>query len=314
MQVPHAMQSSLITYAIVLFRFGLFCGCKSSVFILSSKYRYLFFGKVKGSGRLQGGGTVQYIKASHVIYAVRRVVAHILSVAFLLVPALLQWSASDAQERKIQNRPFLDDRVWHYGFLVGLNVQDMRLANNGTYTVADGGTLETWYADVPEYIPGFSVGILGEIKATENISFRLIPTMHFGDRKVVFREQYSGRTQEQFVKSTLLSFPVDMKISGLRYNNYRPYFVAGLAPTADITVKKGHELLIKKGDMFFEVGMGVDLYYPFFKMIPELKFCFGLNDILVRNRTDLKDVSMLKYSNSLQEANSRMIVLTLYFE
>ena len=73
-------------------------------------------------------------------------------------------------------------------------------------------------------------------------------------------------------------------------------------------------MLIKKGDLFLEVGMGVDLYYPFFKMIPELKFCFGLNDILVRNRTDLKDESMLKYSNSLQEANSRMIVLTLYFE
>ena len=258
--------------------------------------------------------TVLYINGSLVINLVSRVIAHILSVAFALTPALMQWDTLGAQERKIQNRPFLDDRVWHYGFLVGLNVQDMWLANNGTYTITEGGTLETWYADVPEYIPGFSVGILGEIKATEIISFRLIPTMHFGDRKVVFREQFSGRTQEQFVKSTLLSFPIDMKISGLRFNNYRPYFVTGLAPTADITVKKGHELLIRKGDLFFEVGMGVDLYYPFFKMIPELKFCFGLNDILVRNRTDLKDESMLKYSNSLQEANSRMIVLTLYFE
>ena len=257
---------------------------------------------------------MQYIKVSNVIYAVRRLVSYILSVFFAMAPALLQRSSLAAQERKIQNRPFLDDRVWHYGFLVGLNVQDMWLANSGTYTITDGGTLESWYADVPEYIPGFSVGILGEIKANEYVSFRLIPTMHFGDRKVVFREQYSGRTQEQFVNSTLLSFPIDMKISGLRYNNYRPYFVTGLAPTADITVKKGHELLIKKGDLFLEVGMGVDLYYPFFKMIPELKFCFGLNDILVRNRTDLKDESMLKYSNSLQEANSRMIVLTLYFE
>lgn len=258
-----------------------------------------------------GEGMVQYINVTCVIYPVRGHLSHIL---FLVIAALFSCRMVCAQERKIQNRPFLDDRVWHYGFLVGLNVQDMWLANNGTYSIADNGTPETWYADVPEYIPGFSVGILGEIKATERVSFRLIPTMHFGDRKVVFREQYSGRTQEQFVKSTLLSFPIDMKISGLRYNNYRPYFVTGLAPTADITVKKGHELLIKKGDLFFEVGMGVDLYYPFFKMIPELKFCFGLNDILVRNRTDLKDESMLKYSNSLQKVNSRMIVLTLYFE
>ena len=46
-----------------------------------------------------------------------------------------------AQERKIQNRPFLDDRVWHYGFLVGFNIQDLKLANNGTaYVNQNGGT------------------------------------------------------------------------------------------------------------------------------------------------------------------------------
>ena len=60
--------------------------------------------------------------------------------------------------------------------------------------------------------------------------------------------------------------------------------------------------------------MGLDLYYPFFKMIPELKFCFGLNNILDRNRTDLKDASLLKYSDALDKAQNGMIVLTLYFE
>ena len=58
----------------------------------------------------------------------------------------------------------------------------------------------------------------------------------------------------------------------------------------------------------------VYLYYPFFKMIPELKFCFGLNNILDRNRTDLKDASLLKYSDALDKAQNGMIVLTLYFE
>ena len=113
---------------------------------------------------------------------------------------------------------------------------------------------------------------------------------------------------------TYLSFPLDLKISADRFNNYRPYVVAGLAPVFDLTVKKGKELLVKKTDVMFEVGMGVDLYYPFFKMIPELKFCFGLNNILERNRKDLTDDSLLKYSHSLDKAQSGMIVLTLYFE
>lgn len=219
-----------------------------------------------------------------------------------------------AQERKIQNRPYLDDRVWHYGFLVGVHVQDLAIMNNGLAYVNQEGGLEYWYADVPEYTPGFSVGILGELKANERLSVRLVPTMHFGDKKVVFKEQRSGKVTEQYLKSTLFSIPLDLKISALRFNNYRPYVVAGAAPTFDLTVKKGKELLVKPADLMLEIGMGLDLYYPFFKMIPELKFCFGLRDLFQQDRSDLKDPSLLKYTNSVSGVRSRMITLTLYFE
>ena len=238
----------------------------------------------------------------------------VIVLALLLLAPLSGAGLLHAQERKIQNRPFLDDRVWHYGFLVGFNIQDMRLANNGTAYVNQNHDVEYWYADVPEYTPGFSVGVLGELKANDWLSVRIIPTMHFGDKKVVFKEQRSGKFVEQYVKSTYLSVPFDLKISAARFNNYRPYVVTGLAPTLDLTVKKGKELLVRKTDVMFEVGMGLDLYYPFFKMIPELKFCFGLNNILDRNRTDLKDASLLKYSDALDKAQNGMIVLTLYFE
>jgi len=236
----------------------------------------------------------------------------ILFVLLMLAP-IFGTGSLFAQERKIQNRPFLDDRVWHYGFLVGLNIQDLSLANNGLPYI-NNGTVEYWYADVPEYTPGFSVGVLGELKANDWLSVRIIPTMHFGDKKVVFREQRSGKVAEQYVKSTYLSVPFDLKISAARFNNYRPYVVTGLAPTLDLTVKKGKELLVRRTDVMFEIGMGLDLYYPFFKMIPELKFCFGLNNILDKNRTDLKDASLLKYSDALDKAQNSMIVLTLYFE
>ena len=219
-----------------------------------------------------------------------------------------------AQERKIQNRPYLDDRVWHYGFLIGFNIQDLHLANNGLPYINQQGIPEYWYADVPEYTPGFSVGVLGEMKANDWLSVRFIPTMHFGDKKVVFKEQRTGKVVEQYVKSTYMSVPIDLKISAARFNNYRPYIVTGMAPTVDLTVKKGKELLVKRSDIMFEVGMGLDLYYPYFKMIPELKFCFGLKNILDNNRTDLKDASLLKYSSALDGAQNSMIVLTLYFE
>lgn len=219
-----------------------------------------------------------------------------------------------SQEQKIQNRPFLDDRIWHYGFLLGMNCQDLALENNGMPFVNEQGIAEYWYSTVPEYIPGFSVGILGEYKLSDNVSLRIIPTMYFGDRKLVFREQTTGLTTEQYLKSTLLSVPFDLKISPLRFNNCRPYIVTGLAPTIDLTRSKGEAFMLKGRDSMFEIGMGCDLYYQFFKLIPEIKFCFGLKDIHEKSRKDLRDFSLLKYSNSVDKAMSRMIVLSLYFE
>ena len=216
-------------------------------------------------------------------------------IVLLLIVSLLVAGAS-AQKRKVQNRPYIDQRIWHYGFLAGIHMQDLKFVNNG-YVTEDG---QVWFADVPEYSPGFSVGVLGELYLNKYMALRLIPTLHFGDKRVVFREQTSGETVSQNVKSAYLAFPIDMKFSAERFNNYRPYAMLGLSPTFDLSVKNAR--------------LGCDLYLPFFKLIPELKFCFGLANLLEKKRPDLTDKSLMKFTESLDKVKSRMIVLTFYFE
>ena len=105
-----------------------------------------------------------------------------------------------------------------------------------------------------------------------------------------------------------------MKYTALRLNNYRPYILAGAYGSFDIGRKKGNPLLLKSTDFGLEFGMGCDLYLPFFKLCPELKFCFGLVDLLEKDRPDLVDQTTLKYTQALSKATSRMIVLTFNFE
>lgn len=219
-----------------------------------------------------------------------------------------------AQERKVQNRPYIDMRRWHYGFLVGTHFQDIEFTNNASIHTTEEGTQEAWFADVASYTPGFSVGVLGELRMTEHVALRFVPTMHFGDKAVTFREQQSGTMEWQAIKSTYLTVPVEVKYSAQRFNNYRPYVLAGLAPMLDLTVKRQRALLVQRADVAVEVGLGCDFYLPFFKLIPELKFCFGLSDILVKDRSDLTDKNLLKYTQALDKATSRMMVLTFYFE
>ena len=217
---------------------------------------------------------------------------------------------SMAQERKVQNRPYIDFRQLHYGFFFGLHSQDMELANNGFIT-ANG---EQWYADVAAYNPGFSVGVLADFRINTYLALRLVPTLHFGEKQVVFRELNSGNKERQQIKSTYISLPLDLKFASQRFNNYRPYIIAGVSPMLDLTVKKPRQLLMKEFDFMVEFGVGCDFYMPFFKLIPELKFCFSLLDVLEKNRKDLLDENLMKFTGSVDKAVAKMIVLSFYFE
>lgn len=215
-----------------------------------------------------------------------------------------------AQERRLQYRPYIDQRRFHYGFLVGFHMQDMELENNGFIT--ENG--EQWYTDVDTYNPGFSVGVLGEMRLNNYLALRLVPTLHFGQKHLLFHEQTSGRDSTQNIKSTYISVPINLKFAAPRYNNFRPYLVAGVNPMVDLTTKKQKAILLKPFDCYLEIGMGCDIYLPFFKLIPELKFSFGLADIIQKKRNDLIDASLLKYTNSVNGGASKMIMLTFYFE
>ncbi len=215
-----------------------------------------------------------------------------------------------AQKRTVMNRPYIDQRRFHYGFLAGINLQDIEFVNNG-FVDADGNQ---WNADIANYDAGFSVGILGELKINEHLALRLVPTMHFGEKNTTFRNQKTGEHNIQNMKSTFISIPVDLKIAGERYNNFRPYVMCGVNPVYDLTVKKQRNLLLKHFDCFLEVGMGCDFYLPFFKFIPEIKFCYGLMNIIDKNRTDITEATPMIYTNSVDKGRNKMIVLTFYIE
>lgn len=228
----------------------------------------------------------------------------------LYVMLLMMPLTSLAQERKVQNKPYIDFRRLHYGFFVGVHVQDMEFTNNGFVTESG----EAWFADIAEYNPGLSVGVLADLRLGDKFSLRALPTLHFGQNTILFREQNSGEVSRQQVKSTYIALPVHVKFAPERFNNYRPYITAGVSPMLNLSVKKQRQLLFKKFDFMVEFGMGCDFYLPFFKLIPELKFAFSLMDVLEKKRNDLLDKNFEKFTQSVDKVVSKMIVLSLYFE
>lgn len=218
-------------------------------------------------------------------------------------------SAVFGQKERPKNQPYADFKMFHLGFHVGIHAQDLILTNTG-YT--ENG--ETLFAEIPSYSPGFSVGVIGDMFLNPYMNLRFTPTLHFGDKQFMFIEQNTQETFSTVVRSSYLSFPLSVKYTALRLNNYRPYLIGGVYGAFDMGRKKGNPLLLKGVDYGVEFGFGCDIYLPYFKLCPELRFSFGLVDLLEKDRDDLNDAEMIKYTKALSKATSRMITLTFNFE
>ncbi len=234
--------------------------------------------------------------------------------ALLLICTLWEGSAyahADRLNDKVLNRPYSDMRRWHLGFSVGLNSFDYSFHHNGFVT--DEG--QTWFMEQPDLSPGFCVAGLFDLRLNDYFSVRVTPGMYFGNRIVRFKDTTNGDEAKQDIKSAYLVLPVDLKFSSQRMRNIRPYMVGGIMPAFDVLKKRSDYLRMKSSDFMVSVGFGCDIYLPYFKLIPELKFCFGLTDVLKHDRPDLVDDPLrLGVSNSVKKATTQMVVLSFYFE
>ena len=234
---------------------------------------------------------------------------------------LLLPSVALCQIRKPQNKPYIDLRPLHFGISVGLNLQDIEFENVGPQLMED-GTTRTVLCDADTWNPGFSVGVLADMRLSNHFSFRLAPAMHFGSKRLIFRDldvlDDRGHPTEatQDMKNTYIALPLELKFAAERFNNYRPYMLFGVSPMINLTGKDQDFLQLKRYDTMVEVGLGCDFYLPFFKFIPELKFCYGLGDVLDKSHVDeLTDVNKRIYAQSVANAKpSKMFVLSFYFE
>lgn len=248
----------------------------------------------------------------------RTILTHIyLRIAALAVAALaalIPWAPGAHAERlndKVLNRPYSDNRRWHLGFSVGLNTMDLSFHHNGFVTEQG----QTWFMEQPSFSPGFCVNGLFSVRLNNYFSVRVTPGMYFGNRVVRFLDTTGGQEEKQDIKSAYLVLPVDLKFSSQRMHNIRPYMVAGVMPAFDVMKKKTDFLRTNSTDFMLSVGFGCDLYLPYFKLIPELKFCFGLSDALNHDRPDLVDDPLRAgVSSSVKKATTKMVVLSFYFE
>lgn len=238
---------------------------------------------------------------------------------------------SQAQRQLVKNLTTFDDKRLHFGFTLAINTLDFNIDhyavigdnpkfNPSKLEVIDGVTIDgskQIRADISKLTPGFTVGIVTNLRLTEYLDLRFLPGMSFGDRKLVYNIPVvdvndPGNKEFYSIKSTFLDFPVLIKYKSKRMNNQRPYLIGGIAYRIDIS-KTGQEDLVRLKPLStsIETGMGWDNYLEFFRLSTELKFSFGLTNIL---DVGPKETQPQVYSNSFSRLTSNMFILSFHFE
>lgn len=219
--------------------------------------------------------------------------------------------SSLSAQKSIQNLPYEDLKPYHLGFLFGVHTQDLIVHHSGV--VDENG--DRWYGSVNQYEPGFSVGVIADLRLADNWSLRGTPTIHFGSKTLtLFSDVPTTTPVTANVRSNYCLIPINIRYRGIRVDNYRPYLTSGFSLGLDMGRDKMQPVLLQPMNVFWEFGVGTDIYMPDFKLVPELKVCFGLSDILVKNRRDQTNDAFVKYAEAFSSITSRLIVFSIQFE
>lgn len=236
----------------------------------------------------------------------RPVNSMILTTLFLLC---LGWNSS--AQKKVQYLQYEDLKPYHLGFLIGLHSQDLIIDHTGTPDEAG----HRWYASVPAYTPGFSVGVIGDLRLLDYLSLRMTPSIHFGSKDVSLRsDETASIATTHSVRSNYITVPLSLRYRGARSGNHRPYLLGGISAGLDMGRDQHNPILLRPINTYLELGIGCDFYLPYFRLVPELKLSLGMGDVFVHNRSDQDKDVYRKYTQAIDRITSRLIVFSLQFE
>jgi hypothetical protein len=175
-----------------------------------------------------------------------------------------------------------DDYLFRFGYYLGINQMNFK-TEYSRYTL-----------DQMEIQPqlGFNVGLFADLRILDNINLRIEPGMFTTQRNLTFPENWpevrnpDNRLRE--VKSTYIRVPLVLKFSTDRIHNVRPFVVGGVSTSFNLSSNDKNrddndsgQFRLRTKMNAFEVGFGVELYLPFFRLTPSIRGIFSMQDEIV---------------------------------
>ena len=215
---------------------------------------------------------------------------------------------------KIENLPTFDNKVLHYGYFVGFNDFGFK------FEYADGYYANEKLPDIQvEKSLGFNVGLIGDLRINKFFNLRIEPGLYANQKKLIYPDQLNLKDDQEKireVKSTYIHIPLLIKFSSVRVNNFKPYIVAGLSTSFNLSSNQksnddnqNNVFRVKSKTFNYETGFGIDFYLPYFKFSPSIRGIFSINNELIQDN-DIKS----PWTSNINRLFSRAVVINFTFE
>ena len=213
--------------------------------------------------------------------------------------------------RKVDNLPTFDDRRLHYGFYLGINQNDFkvnyRLSNFPNATVEVKPTA------------GVNVGLIADLRLHRIVNLRFEPGLMSNSKILYFNNNPSllnDRDSVREIGSTYLHLPLVVKLSSNRWNNIRPYVLAGVSYDHNFSSNQVNqddnssgEFRMKTSNFMYEVGIGIDIYLYYFKFSPSIRGVFAMNREIIDDNT-----ANSPWTSPINTFSTRGVFLNFTFE
>lgn len=163
---------------------------------------------------------------------------------------------------------------------------------------------------------GVNMHMVTNLKIGEYFDFRFLPGFSFAQRGFEFTtlkddaNNIPGGTYTRKIESVFFEMPFHLRFKSEPYKDKRLFVVAGLKYSYDVqTNSKSRKTLLKIAphDFQYEVGVGIQMFYPYFIFSPEIKFSRGLGNLLLYDRAQNE-------AKVLENVVSQIFTLSFNFE
>ncbi len=215
-----------------------------------------------------------------------------------------QFGTQIFSKHPIINLENFDKQRVHWGYFLGFNSYDFKFDyknNPGTDVQVTRNT-------------GFNVGLVGNLRLFEYLDLRFEPGLYYTQRDLLFPDAPATDNLRE-VKSTYLHFPLLLKFSSLRTGNLRPYLVGGFSRSLNLSSSYNSKddnldgrFRMNRWTNYYEIGVGVDVYFEFFKFSPSIRGVFSIDDELIRD-----DDPGSPYTGNIDRMSTRGIFVNFTF-